>query len=251
MDPDSIERAAALLAEAHRGAARPAALPDGLQPADVPEAMAIQAALVRLLGEPVLGWKVGAITDGMVISGAILRSRTHESPATIPAASLSPIGVEAEIAFRFDRDAPARAPDYGHDEIQAMTTPFVAIEVVASRYASYRDAPFLDRVADLVSNGGFIVGPERPDLRFAELTELEATLTIDGETVARTRGGHPRGDPRLPMIELVNQLRHQGGVRAGQFMTTGTFTGLEFAGPDQTVRAEFQGVGAVSVRFPA
>jgi 2-keto-4-pentenoate hydratase len=249
VDGDRLERAAELLAGMHRGARRLAALPDGLEPRDAADAMAMQAALVRRLDEPVMGWKVGAETDGVLLHGAILRSRIHHSPATIPAATVAPIGVEAEIAFLFDHDAPAREAEYGYHEVQAITTPFVAIEVVSSRFANYLDAPFLDRVADLVSNGAFVRGTERPDLRLADLSDLDATLAIDGKVVVRRRGGHASGDPRLPMVALVNRLRHGPGVREGQFMTTGTCTGLEFAAPGQSVEAGFAGVGAASVRF--
>ena len=40
----------------------------------------------------------------------------------------------------------------------------------------------------------------------------------------RRVGGHPAGDPLLPAVELVNAMRLREGVRAGQVVTTGTYT---------------------------
>jgi 2-keto-4-pentenoate hydratase len=45
----------------------------------------------------------------------------------------------------------------------------------------------------------------------------------------------------------VNDL--PGGAKAGQIVTTGTYTGLAFAKPGQTVVASFAGIGAVEVTF--
>jgi 2-keto-4-pentenoate hydratase len=42
-------------------------------------------------------------------------------------------------------------------------------------------------------------------------------------------------------------LRTGAGVRAGQLMTTGTYTGLNFATPGRRVRATFDGFGAAEV----
>ena len=60
-------------------------------------------------------------------------------------------------------------------------------------------------------------------------------------------GGHIAGDPLLPAVALVNDL--PGGIKAGQFITTGTYTGMTFAKVGQTVVAEFAGFGAVEVSF--
>jgi 2-keto-4-pentenoate hydratase len=64
-------------------------------------------------------------------------------------------------------------------------------------------------------------------------------------------GGHPNTDPLLPAIALVNDLRKRSGVCEGQVMTTGTYTGLNFAKPGQTVTASFEGFGWAAVTFAA
>ena len=121
--------------------------------------------------------------------------------------------------------------------------------MVDSRFRSYPDTPLLDRLADCMSNGAFVPGALQPRWREVELAKLRVTLTIDGEVIVERDGGHPTVDPLLPAIALVNELRSRGGVEAGHVMTTGTYTGLNFAKPGQTVVAAFEGFSAAQVVF--
>jgi 2-keto-4-pentenoate hydratase len=249
MTPDAISEAARLLVEARRSGTHLGGLPEALRPANVGDAHAIQDATVAALGETVAGWKVGAPKDGRVVRGVLLASRVFASPARIPAALVPLLGVEAEVAFRFDRALPPRATGYTYAEVADAVTAFVAIEVVDTRYASYKDAPLIERIADCVSNGAFVVGDVQPGWRSFDLAQLTVALVVDGVSTVRRAGGHPAGDPLLPAVALVNDLGGEGGVAAGRVMTTGTYTGLTFVKPGQAVDVAFEGFGAASVRF--
>ena len=63
----------------------------------------------------------------------------------------------------------------------------------------------------------------------------------------KRNGGQAAGDPLLPAVALANDL--PGGIKAGQFITTGTYTGMTVAKPGQAVAAVFAGVGKVEVSF--
>jgi 2-keto-4-pentenoate hydratase len=67
--------------------------------------------------------------------------------------------------------------------------------------------------------------------------------------IVQRNGGHIAGDPLKPAVDFVNDLRASTGVRAGQMMTTGTYTGLNFAAPGQRIRAAFEGFGAAEVEL--
>lgn len=243
LDAPAIERAARSLAEARLTGRPLAGLSAACRPATPADAHAIQDATTAALGETVAGWKVGALVDGVRLRGAIYASRCFDSPARIRAAVMPMLGIEPEIAFRFDRSMPPRAAAYDAAEVAEAVTAFVAIEIVDSRFASYADTPLLDRAADCVSNGGFVIGTALPDWRRLDLAGAEVMVRFDGETIASGRGGHPAGDPLLPAIDLVNQLRAEGGVAAGRFMTTGTYAGVHRARAGQLVRVEFAGIG--------
>jgi 2-keto-4-pentenoate hydratase len=44
-------------------------------------------------------------------------------------------------------------------------------------------------------------------------------------------------------------MREQAGVRAGQFVTCGTFTGLRYLQPGDVCGVRFEGLGAAEVTF--
>jgi 2-keto-4-pentenoate hydratase len=246
-----IDDAVRLFVAARRSFTRIAALPDAAKPASLAEAHAVQDATARALGEDIAGWKVAIAADGGVMRGAILRSRLLAGPAVMRAREVPLLGVEAEIAFQFLRDLPPREAEYSGGEVAEAVTALVGIEVVDSRFLDYAATPLLDRTADCMSNGAFVVGMRRADWRSFDLAQLEATLRVNDAVVVRQRGGHAAGDPILPAVRLVNALRGEAGVQAGQIITTGSYTGLYFAKPGDRVAAEFDGFGAAEIRFEA
>lgn len=241
--------AARLLARARQSGPPLPALPAHLQPATLDQAHAIQEATAARLGEEVVGWKVAVQSDGEAMRGAILASALLASPAALPARLVPLLGIEAEIAFRFEDDLPPRTKPYSEEEVAAATTAVVAIEVVATRFTSYVDTPLLDRTADCMSNGALVIGTARPDWRSLDLRSIEATLWVNGAVLVRERGGHAAGHPLGPAVVLVNALRAGPGVRAGQVITTGSFTGLRHVRPGDRVMAEFDGFGSAELHL--
>ena len=56
----------------------------------------------------------------------------------------------------------------------------------------------LDRTADCMSNGAYVLGTYRADWCGFDLAGLEAVLKINGTVVAQKIGGHATKDPLLP-----------------------------------------------------
>lgn len=245
MEPEDIAAVAALLADAHRTGGHIDALPPASIPSTTAEAHAIQDAVVQLLGEPVVGWKVSGTSSEKAAHGAILASRMLSSPATLLSSLVPLMGVEGEVAFRALHDVPPRDTPYDRAEISQSFAALAAIEVVDSRFTSYSETPVIHRLCDLMSNGGLIHDEPNEDWQRLDLHTIDVTLEVDGETVVRSHGGHADGDPLLPVIAFANTH----GVRADQVVTSGTFTGLTFAKPGETVRCSFEGLGSVTVTF--
>lgn len=249
MDRTAIELAADALANAWKSGKLLDSLPPGCSPSTVYEALQIQDALIMRLGEPVAGWKVARPPSGEMLSGAILRPRLFANGAQVPA-SLTPLrGVEAEIAFHFDKPLPSRATDYTREEVEGAVTAFVGFEIVDSRFRDYKGAPLFDKTADLQSNGGFIVGPNIADWRKRDLVNIVVTLKVNDEIKHQAKGGHPQKDPLVPAIAFVNLRRKSGGIGAGQVVTTGTYTGMTFVKPGDAMSAHFEGVEPVAFSF--
>jgi 2-keto-4-pentenoate hydratase len=249
MEEQRVDEAARLLASVRRGSAtRPNALPEHLRPSSIAQAHAVQDRTVDILGESVAGWKTAVAPTG-VSRGAILGPRVFESPASMAGAGLPLLGVEAEIAFWFVRELPPSPVDYTTEEVAAAVEALVGIEVVGTRFRSYDDAPALDRIADCMANEAFVIGTRRPDWRSADLASLEATLRVNGDVVVRQAGGHVTKDPLIPAVALVNLLRHSVGIHSGQFITTGTFTGLHRCRPGDHVEVAFERFGEAALTF--
>ncbi len=249
MTRPEIKAAAAALVEARRDHRKIVALPEAVRPSTVAEAHAIQDAVTAALGEAVAGWKMGFTDTREVMRGVILGSRLLPSPATVRAADMPLLGIEAEIAFLFERELPPRERPYGADEVAEAVTALVGIEIVDSRFADYRGTPLLDRTADFMSNGAFVAGQSRSDWRSFDLTSIEAELRVNGRTVVARAGGHPTRDPILPALALVDLLRTQGGVPRGMIMTTGTYTGLHFAEVGDDIVASFKDFGRAELHI--
>jgi 2-keto-4-pentenoate hydratase len=244
-----IDEAARLLVRARETGALLASLPESCRPDSVDEAHAIQYIAAEKLGERIAGWKVATTPEGRVARGGILRSRVFASGATISPRMTPLLGVEAEIAFRFERALPAREAAYDYAEVAAAVVAFPAIEIVDSRFHTYPKTPLLDRLADFMSNGAFVQADAIANWRGLDLVKVDVELVIDGKTIVRNVGGHRAKDPLLPVVALANDTRASIGIAAGEFATTGTYTGLNYAKPGQSVQAIFHGVGSVSVRF--
>ncbi|GHU04695.1 hydratase [Betaproteobacteria bacterium] len=242
------EQAVRILSEATKGRVRLSELPVSCRPSSTAEALAIQDLLVARLSGEIAGWKVGLDPSGIALWGAIFAADCFDSPARISDANQwKPLGIEGEIAFRFERDLPCRIDPYTRSEIEEVLVAFPAMEIVSSRFTDYRLAPFLDRVADRVSNGGMVIGTPRPDWRSFDLAHLRVTLDIDGSEKLNQIGGHPKLDPLLPAVDFIRARQAEKTFRAGQFMTTGTFTGLIFGKPGQCITVNFQSFGTVKL----
>ena len=249
MDMQKIDQAAALLVQARRSMQLIAGLPESCRPTGVAEAHAIQDATTAGLGKTVGAYKATNPPDGEPTRGLIYNGTIHPTPATMAAASVPSCGVEGEVAFIFRRDLPSRTQAYTRDEVAGAVDALAAVEVVDSRYVDRNKVSNLENLADSVSNGGFVHAAPISNWQGLELGRLHVRLTVNGETVLDREGGHPTGDPLGVAVALVNMLRDKGGVRAGQFVTCGTFTGLRFLKPGDVCGVSFDGLGAAEVTF--
>ena len=249
MDAQQIANAAAVLVKARRGGALPTDLPAECRPASVADAHAIQDAVTDALGKPVGAFKAMAPANGDATRGIIYADTIHRSPARIPTAKVPQCGVEGEVAFVFRRDLPARSAPYSRDEVAAAVDACAAIEVVTSRYQNSDAVTNLEKLADSISNGAFVHAVPSTDWRGLELGKLTVTLTVNGASVLEQVGGHPTGDPLGVAVALANMMRTKGGVRAGQFVTCGSCTGLRYLQPGDVCGVRFEGLGAAEVTF--
>jgi 2-keto-4-pentenoate hydratase len=238
-----------LLADARRTLQPMDDLPEALKPAGMDEVFWVQDQLVNLYGG-VGGWKVGA-----------------GSPEATPLAAPMPAmwmgldgstlthhrfrGIEAEVAFLLKADLPPRATPYSHDEVYAaVASCHPAIEVLESGLTDPTAALEISKLADLSMHGGFIHGPACPDWAGIDFSKESVSLSLDGVVRVERTGSNTAGDllRLLPWLANAGSAR-TGGLRAGQWITTGSWTGYIRAESSSSIAAHFAKVGSVHLRF--
>jgi 2-keto-4-pentenoate hydratase len=224
-------------------------LPEALRPADRPQAYAIQH-LVAATFPAIGGWKVGAASpEAQAQCGALPASGVRPSPATMPAAN-SLRGIEAEVCFRMGADLPPRATPYTREEvIAAIATAHPVIETLDSRFVDPDAISPFTNLADTQSHGGLIYGEGRADWHGIDFTAETVEQYVDG-ALHMTHTGNPVGD----MIRLVVWMANEGavwsgGLKAGQFVTCGSWTGKSVVGENAKVRVKYPSLGEVFVDY--
>jgi len=212
---------------------------------------AIQNGVAQATG-PVSGWKVGAKTPTADPNCAPLLANTLvTSPATFDGKSMHMIGIEVEISFHIVRDIPARAEPVGREEaLAAVGDAFVGMEVVDTRLADFKSADPEWLLADNQMNHALVIGPSIKDWKALDWANLQVRLTIDGKVEVDQKGGLGAVDPVRPLAWMIDHaVRERGGIRKGQAITTGSWTGLRYYPPATKARGEFVGLGAVEASF--
>ena len=245
---------AAVLTRARLGQGpRPFDLPAALQPQNAAQAYAVQDAVVQARGV-VAGWKVGASGPDAPPSRGALTQDSVWVCAQGQAQALScggnvVIGVEAELVYELGTDLPPRAQPYSRAEVlAAIGSARAAIEVCDTRYAAWGVQSAWSRLADQGSHGALVVGSgltSPADLAALDPLTLPVGLWVNGTlAVQRPAWGNPAGDPLRLLVWLANEGAHSlEGLRAGQWVTTGSCTGSLLVAPGAVVVAELGGVG--------
>ncbi len=243
-----ISYAARSLLEARRSGSQvapPFALPDRRA------VYAVQDEVARATG-PVAGWKVGARTPTAEPSAAPLLTGTLvPSPATFDGKSMHMIGVEIEISFHIVRDIAARSQPVDRDEaLAAVGDGFVGMEVVDTRLANFAEVAPEWLLADNQMNHALVVGTPFGNWQERDWANLQVRLIIDGKTLVDQKGGLGSVDPVRPLAWMIDHaVRERGGLRKGQAITTGSWTGLRYFPAGTRARGEFAGLGAVEATF--
>ena len=249
MNKQEIERAARILVQARRDMQSLTGLPSHLKPTSIAEAHAIQDEVRHQLGKLIGGFKAMAPANGEPTRGVIFGGTIHETPCKLPASTVPQCGVEGEVAFIFRRDLPDREKPYTRNEVAAVVDACAAIEVVHGRFDPKAPVSNLEKLADSISNGALVHAAPCPTWRDLQLGKLKVTLSVNGKKQLEQAGGHATGDPLGIAVVLANIWRERGGVRAGQIVTCGTFTGLKYLKPGDVCSVRFEGLGTAEVTF--
>ena len=240
--------AAKLLLDARRTGRRLAGLPDACAPRTVEESFEIQHAVIAGLGAKIAGYKVSIFPGNVAIPAPILADLMVADGATRSIAPCDKIAIELEFGFRFGKAVAATASTA--DVLAAIEATVVTIELCDTRYETMDGKSREVLVADMISNRGGVPGTAQPFDAGRDFKGATCRLMFDGKLKTERTGSHPNGDPLMPLTLLPTALASAGyALEAGQFVITGSLTGIDWVTAPLLVEGEIDGFGKVGVRL--
>lgn len=253
LELDRMNRAAELILRARREVAPIDNLPQNLRPAGLEQAYALQD-IVATAFSPLGGWKIGAPSpDATPLFSAMPAWGGYAHSGQRISRNFRRLrGVEAEIAFQLGSDLPPRAQPYTRDEVvAAIASAHPAIELLESAFTDPDQADRLSVIGDLQMNGGFAYGPPNPAWQSTNFAQESVTVDIDADLRFQGTASNSAG---TDLLRLVVWLADEGsvrtgGLRAGDWITTGSWSGKTYAMPGSTAHIAFSTMGEVSIDF--
>jgi len=226
---------------------------------DLVDAYEIQLANIadrRKRGALVRGHKVGLSARAMQAMmgvdepdyGHLLADMFFFEGDAVPARRFLYPRVEVEVGFVLG--APLAGPACTVADVLAATE-FVcpAIEIIDSRIRDWK-IRIADTIADNASSAGVVLGGRRTPLGGVDLRTIGAVLRRNGEIVQTGAAGAVLGNPATAVAWLANKVHRFGvSLEAGHVILPGSCTRAVDVRPGDVVRADFDVLGPVSVRF--
>jgi 2-keto-4-pentenoate hydratase len=231
--------------------------PDWYDKLDLDAAYRIQLGLIERRcanGERQIGWKVGLTAPAIQqqfgfhepVFGCILQ-RDDSGRVFRPDELIKP-GFEPELCLRIGHDLTGSVtPETARGAIDMV---YPALEIIETR------GPFTEQIAlaladnaqqkTVVLGAGVALQPE------IMLDRVEASVTINGATVAIGRGDAVLGNPVNSVVWLASKLGEYGrALKAGEIVMSGSFTRQFPIARGDRIRVDFAGIGAVEMSMSA
>jgi len=168
--------------------------------------------------------------------------------AEIPWGSMMQPKAEAEIAFVLKENLPTESITTA-DLFSAIDYAVAAIEIVGSRIENW-NIKIADTIADNASASHFVLGHRPLPLTHLDLITSRMQLFKNAEKVSEGTGADCLGSPLTATMWLAKTMARLGSpLKAGDIILTGALGPMVAVEPGDKVRAVFDGLGEVSVRF--
>jgi 2-keto-4-pentenoate hydratase len=198
-------------------------LPSEMVPNSLEQALVVQKEVTQALGQTVAGWKVAVGPDGALLCAPIYRAVTFSSGTIFDLPSRPSRTLEVEAAFVLRQDLPVAA--CAEDVLSKISHVMIGAEIVQPRFTD-TPASVHALLADNLANGAYVTGALVPFSSDCNLRDLRIEAFVDGHCFWKIAGTHPTGDPLTPLVKFAALgSKHLGGLRRGQFVTTGSLCG--------------------------
>ena len=222
---------------------------------DIDQSYAIQLGLIArrcAAGERHIGWKVGLTAPAIQqqfgfhepVFGCVLDSKQSDHIFS-PDELIAP-GFENELCMQLRVDLTGSV---SLDEARAaIDVVYPSLEIIETR------GPFTEQIAlalaDNAQQKTVILGA--PAALPADLTTIEARVSINGTQVAMGTGDAVLGNPLNSIVWLAGKLGAYGRtLKAGEIVMTGSFTRQFPISPGDHIETVFSDVGSVRTAMAA
>ncbi|ALG12700.1 2-keto-4-pentenoate hydratase [Kibdelosporangium phytohabitans] len=223
---------------------------------DAVDSYEIQLHNIRRRARPVLGHKVGLSSEAMQQMmgvnepdyGHLLDDMALSEDTDVDTGRYCYPRVEVEVGFVLGADLPGEGCTE-EDVLRATEFLAPAIELIDSRILDWKIS-LPDTIADNASSAGFVLGAARVRPSDVDLRAIDAVLWRNGFEVAKGRSDAVLGNPVTAVAWLAGKVASFGvRLEAGHIVLPGSCTRAIDARPDDSFRAEFSGLGHVTLTF--
>ncbi len=232
-------------------------IPAEARPASLSEAYATADALAAWIGEPVVGWKIGAATArGQQALGLAepFAGRVFQSRFAANGGSLRPLlgkfTIGAEYTCRIGRDLRIEERFDAETIVEVVTAVYPSLELNQVSYADPIGAGGWCIVADNGFNDGLVIGKQVASGKWQveALMQQSVAFYLDGACQSTGCAADIAYHPLATLAWLANDRARRGDpLRAGQLVATGDLVGAIEAGNGRVVAADFGKYGKVKV----
>jgi 2-keto-4-pentenoate hydratase len=244
-----LDQASAICLEARRSGNLIDNLPAALQPQTLEEAYAMQDEMIKAY-LPVGGYKIGGPPTADPFFAPLPKAWITTSGSTLKGIRFR--AVEAELAFLMGKELPPRSTPYTREEvIAAIASCHPAIEVLEMAFPTPEGKEKFTLFGDMQQHGGLVYGAAWADWQKLDLAQESVKLIVDGTLLMEKTASNPAGTDLVRLLVfLANEgAARTGGLKKGDWITTGSWTGNTPVREGASVDVKFAHAGDVSLRF--
>jgi 2-keto-4-pentenoate hydratase len=244
-----LDQASAICLDARRSGNLIDTLPAALQPQTLEEAYSMQDEMIKAY-LPIGGYKIGGPPTADPFFAPLPKAWITTSGSTLKGIRFR--AVEAELAFLMGKDLPPRSTPYTREEvIDAVASCHPAIEVLEMAFPTPEGKEKFTLFGDMQQHGGLVYGAAFADWQKLDLAQESVKLIVDGALLMEKTASNPAGTDLVRLLVfLANEgAARTGGLKKGDWITTGSWTGNTPVAAGANVDVKFAHAGDVSLRF--
>lgn len=229
----------------------------GELPKTLETAYKIQDCSIAHWDDKIVGWKVGGIPTHLQdtfkcdrLSGPIYASSVKNYLAggitQMPVFKNGFAAIEAEYIIQL-KDV-SELPASGLNEqqiIDSIDKIYIGAEIASSPIQNINDFGPVAPISDFGNNAGMIIGPEIENWQAIDLSAIDVTVVIDGQTHGPTTTQANLAGPYGAAKFLIEQLKTRGyTIEPGTYISSGAITGVHDSSVGSTSTVTFEGLGS-------